>query len=55
MDIGGFQVKINDVALFDFAKVKAFDSKNEKFYENPAFEGASVLGVIDMTLTNGAG
>jgi hypothetical protein len=53
MDIGGFSVKINNVALFDFAEAKAFDKNNEQFYENSPFANASVLGVMNVTLTNG--
>jgi hypothetical protein len=53
MDIGGFSVKLNNVALFDFAEAKAFDKNNERFYDDTAFANASVLGVMNVTLTNG--
>lgn len=54
MDISGFQVQVNGVGLFDFAQVKAFDPENERYFDNSAFESATVFGVLDMTLTNGA-
>lgn len=53
IDIGGFSVKLNNVALFDFAEAKAFDKNNERFYDSTEFADASVLGVINVTVTNG--
>ena len=54
MDVGGFQVQINDLALFDIAQVKDLSAENDRYLDNSAFQGATVFGVLDMTVTNGA-
>lgn len=51
LDVGGFLVA-PDLALFDFDQVKAISIENARFYENDAFQGATMLGVLYLTLTN---
>jgi hypothetical protein len=55
LDIGGFGVQVNFIGLLDFAQAKASDPASKQFYENSAFEGATIFGVLDMTVTNGSG
>ena len=51
LDVGGFLVA-PDLTLFDFDQVKAISIENARFYENDVFQGATMLGVLYLTLTN---
>lgn len=54
LDIGGFKVQVNSIGLLDFAQARAFNPADKQFYDNPAFQGATVFGVLGMTMTNGS-
>lgn len=51
IDIGGFKMQ-PVISLFDFDQVKNWDVGNAAFYDRSEFQGASILGVLQVTMTN---
>ncbi len=52
IEIGGFQLQVSEVAVYDFAQLAAFDTEHNYYYADDAFTDASLLITMRTTVTN---